>query len=368
MKIAYIAELILDKQKGVLQKILQQIICWRNLGHDVKIFLRSYVNEDEKLPEFYNIYSAIPNSKHSKPNLIRGFLNKCLTHREIVQDIKKYSPDIIYYRYKIWYPFLVRDLLSLASYVVELNTDDINEGKLRGPFRYYYNKSTRKMLLKNAAGFFCVTEEIARKNSNFHKPTYVIGNGYDLSSVKPLLAPCNKRPQVLFVGGGYEPWYGVDKIITLAKHIREFDFHIVGFPRSEFPLCEALANNIYFHGYLEKDRKVNLYKIADIAIGTLALHRIQMNEASPLKVREYLAYGIPTIIGYKDTDLKNENPAILRLPNKETNVLENIDKIRQFVYHQIGKRVDPASIYILSYKEKEKKRMHFLEEVASKTS
>lgn len=368
MKIAYIAELILDKQKGVLQKILQQITCWRNLGHDVKIFLRSYVNEDEKLPEFFNIYSAISNSKHSRPSLIRGFLNKCLTHREMVQDIKKYSPNIIYYRYKIWYPFLVRDLLSLASYAVELNTDDINERKLRGPFRYYYNKSTRKILLKNASGFFCVTEEIARKNLNFHKPTYVIGNGYDLSSVNPLPAPYNKRPQLLFVVGGNDPWHGVDKIIMLAKYIKEFDFHIVGLSRSEFSSYESLTKNIYFHGYLEKDHKVNLYKIADVAIGTLALHRKQMNEASPLKVREYLAYGIPTIIAYNDTDLKDENPTILRLSNKETNILESIDKIRQFVYYQIGKRVDPASIYILSYKEKEKKRMHFLEEIASKTS
>lgn len=44
-----------------------------------------------------------------------------------------------------------------------------------------------------------------------------------------------------------------------------------------------------------------------VCIGTLALHRKNMTEASPLKTREYLAHGFPVIIGYKDTAFYNQN-------------------------------------------------------------
>jgi len=366
MKIAYLAELTLENQGGVIGKIFNQVKIWRKLGHEVKIFIRAYTNGEYKFPEYCNVYSGIPNRRPEKPNLIKGLLNKCLTHRKIAKDVIDFNPDIIYYRYKIWYPFLIKDILSFTSYFVELNTDDIKETKLKGAFRYWYNKITRKLLLSNAAGLVCVTEEIAERNKKLSRPTCVIGNGYDLSSVTPIPAPCNIKPQIIFVGGGGNAlWHGVDKIIVMANNLQEFTFHVVGPPRSQFSSYKSLPKNIYFHGYMTKEQLTNLYKIVDVAIGTLALHRNQMEEASPLKVREYLAYGIPVIIGYKDTDLKDENPAILRLPNRETNVVENIDTIREFVYKQIGNRVSPASVSMLDYKDKEIKRIHFLEQIAN---
>jgi len=364
MKIAYVAELNLDIHKGVLQKIYQQTLCWKKYGHNVKIYIKGYTIKDVKSYENFIFYASILNVSPLKTKLIKKFFDKCLTHRKMVRDIKDFEPNLIYLRYRKWFPFLVKSLRSIASYVVELNTDDVNEIRLSGSIRYYYNKITRKFLLRRAAGLVCISDEIARRNSNFHKPICAIGNGYDLSSVKPLPAPCNKRPQVLFVGGGYVLWHGIDKIISLAKYIREFDFHIIGLSKSDYPLRADFPENIYFHGYLSKARLINIYNMTDVGVGSLALHRNQMNEGSPLKVREYLAYGIPTIIGYKDIDLKAENPAILQLPNRENNVIENIDRIRKFVINQVGKRVNPDSISMLSYRRKENIRLLFLGKLA----
>jgi hypothetical protein len=88
-----------------------------------------------------------------------------------------------------------------------------------------------------------------------------------------------------------------------------------------------------------------------------------MEEACPLKVREYLAYGIPTIIGYKDTDFPNGAPFLLCLPNTPDNVEKNLDRIEAFVLSWKGKRVPRSEIEHLDLKVKEEKRIIFIEEV-----
>ncbi len=76
-----------------------------------------------------------------------------------------------------------------------------------------------------------------------------------------------------------------------------------------------------FHGFLDRAGVMDVLMKTDVACGSLALHRNNMQEASPLKVREALAYGIPVLLGYKDTDLSNlQSEYILQIPNTEDNV------------------------------------------------
>ena len=56
------------------------------------------------------------------------------------------------------------------------------------------------------------------------------------------------------------------------------------------------------HGTLSGDAYWAVLGRADVAIGSLAMERAGLREGSPLKVREYLLAGIPTVIGYEDTD------------------------------------------------------------------
>ena len=42
---------------------------------------------------------------------------------------------------------------------------------------------------------------------------------------------------------------------------------------------------------------------AHLAVSTLALHRKQMRQACALKTREYVARGLPFVIGHEDPDL-----------------------------------------------------------------
>jgi hypothetical protein len=92
-----------------------------------------------------------------------------------------------------------------------------------------------------------------------------------------------------------------------------------------------------------------------------------MQEACPLKVREYLAYGLPTIIAYEDTDFVGEEPwFLLRLPNVEENVRNGVDEIRVFVQSVLGRRVPREQVSDrIGARPKEARRIAFLEGVVA---
>ena len=80
-----------------------------------------------------------------------------------------------------------------------------------------------------------------------------------------------------------------------------------------------------------------------------------------MKVREYLAVGLPIIIGYKDTDFLDGAPFILSLPNCEDNLVDGIERIELFVESWQGKRVNRALISHLGADIKEAQRLEFFE-------
>ena len=99
--------------------------------------------------------------------------------------------------------------------------------------------------------------------------------------------------------------------MDLAHNFDMWSFDIIGYSSSDFM---DIPNNVTFHGILTSDDYKKILSESDVAIGSLSLHINNMNEACTLKVREYLAFGIPTIIGYKDSDFPGSVPFLLELP------------------------------------------------------
>jgi hypothetical protein len=149
--------------------------------------------------------------------------------------------------------------------------------------------------------------------------------------------------------------------MLLAKQFPQWTFHLVGFTAGDIP--EA-PENVRIYGRLSMREYLPIAAHAHVGIGTLALHRKGLNEASPLKVREYLALGLAVIVGYQDTDFTGEEPFICQIPNSEDNVVKNLDKIESFVTQWMNQRVDRRLVSRLDYKLKEVKRLDFLECIA----
>jgi hypothetical protein len=95
-----------------------------------------------------------------------------------------------------------------------------------------------------------------------------------------------------------------------------------------------------------------------------------MEEASPLKVREALAFGIPLILAYRDTDLEGlDADWLLRLPNTPDNISENVEAIKSFAYRMMGRRVERALIESrIDQHAKEQERLAFFAEILKKNA
>ena len=89
-----------------------------------------------------------------------------------------------------------------------------------------------------------------------------------------------------------------------------------------------------------------------------------MDEASPLKTREYLALGLPVVGGYRDTDLPVDSPVFLRVPNRAGAIVEAAAELEQFMSHWRGRRVTHEQIANLDTAVKESERLDFLESCA----
>jgi hypothetical protein len=91
-----------------------------------------------------------------------------------------------------------------------------------------------------------------------------------------------------------------------------------------------------------------------------------MREACPLKVREYLGYGLPAVIAYEDTDLGGvDDWWLLRLPNEEDNAAGAVERINAFLASVRGRRVPREAVAErVGSREKEARRLRFLEGLA----
>lgn len=108
--------------------------------------------------------------------------------------------------------------------------------------------------------------------------------------------------QAGFVGRPY-PGKGIELIVEAAAQLGDVDFHIVGAARTEIGWIEReVPANVYFHGYQPHSALAGYYRHFDVA---LAPYRARVLNASsqesaaitsPLKLIEYLAAGLPSVV------------------------------------------------------------------------
>lgn len=356
MKIAYLLHWNDGPHSGVWKKVQAQVKAWSEEGLAVSIHLisRTLVSEDWlKSMAFIQDFAFYTYS---------NVFERLQVWNQAVNKILLWQPQLIYYRYDLFMPPLYT-LFHRLPCIVEVNTDDVREYCLQRGWRCLYNLLTRKFIYGSAAGFIFVSGELERVCSIKNRPRQIIANGIRLDDFPVLKIAQNKFPRLVFIGTENQIWHGVDKILKLAKILREWNFDLIGLDKQAI---NYLPPNVAVHGFMKHDEYRTIFERSDAAFGTLALHRKGMNEASPLKVREYLAHGLPVIIGYKDTDFIKPVPFILELPNTETNLLDNVESIKTFVTKWKGKRVPRNEIQHLDIYIKERLRIKFFEEVLFK--
>ena len=362
MRIAYVTIHVAPEimQGGVGKKIKSQTGIWREHGHEVSIF--SLTPAEIPFPgERQFIFDA-------RVNLLKREINRSSMLNQMLAAIAQYKPDIIYLRYGL-YSFPLHHIFKIAPVVLETNSNDKVEYASRGKFFYWMNRLTRNLTFASVSGFIPPTRELIRAfPAKYNKPHVVISNGIDLTSAELLPPAKNTNPVITMVASPGMDWHGVDKLIRFAETCPDVTVNIVGYSADDVEM--PVPANVHLYGFMNRNQLRETYLTTDVACGTLALHRKNMEEACTLKVREYLAYGVPIILAYRDTDLREVRlDTILQIPNHENNVTENRERIRRFAYDMIGRRVDVEKVHpYLDQRKKEQARLAFFQQILDRSA
>ena len=353
MRIAYFAHLNDGSASGVLRKLAGQAATWRADGHAVRVFVATRDRDGAWATRLGDSVVRRYGNAASRLSAMTG----------LVAATRDFRPDLVYVRWDLFYPQMLL-FPRRAPLVAEVNSDDLHEYALGGSRRARYNAWTRGLLLHRARALVFVTSELAAARSfrDFGALRRVVTNGIDLAAYPSLPAPVNDHPRLAFVGTARQPWHGIDKVLRLAVLRPGWQFDIVGMDAGGF---EATCN-VSWHGSLDRPRVLGVLAQADVGIGTLALHRKSMTEACPLKVREYLAVGLPVMYGYTDPDADRLKDHVLRIPNCESNVEEALADIDAFVLRSMGARVPRSDIAHLDLASKEAERLALFADIAQR--
>jgi len=357
LKIIYFFEWRLDQSSGVIKKIISQVEAWKKLGHRVHLLC---ITVPPIAKEFnkkdIDIYSInLPRKLSNHP--FGFYLSKLLLIHKVRRTCEEIDPDIIYYRKAIWYPGLAR-LFKNFIVVYEINTKIDDEIELLPFYKKIIFKMSADYSMNAATAFISVTNEISLSLKKYNKKQIVVANGYDVRNLPDLLHRKSNKPVCIMVVSPGFKWHGCEKIPYLAKCLPEYEFRIVGIKDT------SEISNLYYLGYLNNTDLIKQYSESDIGIGTLSLYEKSMEEACPLKVCEYIAYGLPVIIGYNDINLGKQD-FVLNIENYPNNIKDNVDNIDTFINNWHGKRIPNKSKILIDLHEKEQSRIKYFEKLIS---
>ena len=156
-------------------------------------------------------------------------------------------------------------------------------------------------------------------------------------------------------------WHGVDKVGRLAALRPGWQFDIVGVAR---PAAFDVPN-VDLASVARPAPAARGHGAAPMsASGPWPCTARTLTRARPLKVREYLAVGLPVLYGYHDPDADDLGPYVLRIDNTETSIEDALDRIDAFVCGARGVRVPRSSVAHIDAAVKEGQRLALFASVA----
>lgn len=231
--------------------------------------------------------------------------------------------DVILVRHSIIDPFESLSVRRLANLAIVHHTKDVEELQTSGrPLLARVESALRSANRRWGRWPIGVTPELAQ---------YATGRGCKASSDMVLpngielipLQTTNGREGIdgdvsaLFVASEFATWHGLDRLLSglegwTPQNDERFTLHLVGRLTDEQRRAVAQATGdrveIMVHGTLSLEEIAQLSGKVDVGIGSLALDRKSMKDACTLKVREYLAAGLPVYATHRDSGLPDDFP------------------------------------------------------------
>jgi glycosyltransferase involved in cell wall biosynthesis len=335
--ILYVAASDINTKGGDIDHILAISEGLSKLGNKVNLIICSSSDNQNRTAVDNLKYYIVP---------IKGLstLKKILKLAQFAHNfITKNKIDILYLRpFPLDFLLFTRHLKKYKiPYVCELNTIISNEYKSKGQYlKGKIFEFFEVLTIKNSDGILPVTEEIAKwaqRIAVIKKPCCLACNGIDVERLKAKKSYQDIRKDlevsdnmpVLAMAGFSRPWHGFDRAIALFSKIRiPAKLWLVGAETDEvkrkaelIALEFGVSDSVTVFPWLNHSDLVDIVSAADVGIGPLALDRKGMTEAQSLKVRFYIALGLPVLINSIDSKIMESLPFISYVPSTDPDVL-----------------------------------------------
>lgn len=203
----------------------------------------------------------------------------------------------------------------------------------------------------------------------FGVPTIRTINGVNVEAIPPLEPSNEYNPNEihLIAVAKLVRHHGYERVIRgLYKYYqidrdREVYFHVVG----DGPECKKYKNlvkkyklgkYVKFHGSKYDKELDDLYNMADAGLAAFGMYKDGRYKLSSIKTVEYLAKGLPVILGTKEDPLSDSVKYGLTLPNNATPVdIEKITDYMDNLYLHEGKRLINQEIRDFAYQHVDNK-------------
>lgn len=358
MKIAYIIEVNPYLNSGIVKKIKDQTAFWKQQGHDVKTHIIWPYHKNEKKHLQGEVFSdmfvnALPNG------FVKTYLTKITGISRVSRQLTSFNPDIVYIRQNIWYPGLT-SVLSKYRTILEINSVDFMEMKFYSSLKRRVYMFGKNRILNVAKGIIAVSPDILQHYTSLKIPSTVVSNGINLSSfITRKNAEVESNVNLVFVGSKNMEWHGLDRVLDLAKEFEQYNFIVVGYDKKGF-LADT-PRNVTFCGWVDENELQRIYEKCHFGIGSFGNFLVGKNVDSTLKVREYLAYGLPVILGHHDVDFI-ESEFVLKI-TKEDNTFIDREEISEFIERYRKHVVPKGKLRIIDSVTKEQERLSFFTKI-----
>lgn len=305
---------------GVCKKILGEINAFKNLGNNIDyVRLKNkdiYIN-DEKLGSTDTRYFACKDIykglKNINLNYDFAYLRYCRGNYNFYKIIKLLYKNNIKIIVEIpTYPYRSEINTESVTGVIDLTLDKIIVPLLK---RYVYRISVTSD-----------DEEI------FGIKTIKINNGIEIDRFKLVSYSNRNIDKVNLVGiGNLAKWHGYDRIIeglnnyyksnTGSVKQQEVHFYIIGEGNEKNNLKDLmqkhnLSKYVHFLGAKNGEELDNIFDDMDIGVSSLALYRAGGGH-DPIKSKEFLARGLPVILGYIDRLINMNLPYVFKVEEED---------------------------------------------------
>ncbi|WP_329179232.1 glycosyltransferase family 4 protein [Streptomyces sp. NBC_01477] len=280
--------------------VMRMCDAFTEAGHDVTLYSMPGSYTDQDPYDYYGVRHRFPIRLVPCPDYTpAGYWKRAEDVRELV--VRGPLPDLVYGRD----PYALAAVCDLVPFVYELH-------QLR---RDVAPASTEEDLLGShlLARAVVITQALARDLAEKHKslgalPILVAPDCADLpepgaTAAPPRLPGRQDVPRVGYVGHLYDG-RGIGLVLDLADRFPGLDFHLVGGTEEDRTRWAQACRSphVYFHGHRPPSELPGYYARFDIVLAPYESKVYtwgRLDEtgrwASPMKVFEYMAHGLPMI-------------------------------------------------------------------------